>query len=154
MERPAAPPGPILVDWRKEPAVRTSIQFVVLAALSLLVFSVALDLRGEAARAAAPGVLWCAIAFAGTLGLGRSLAREQQGGGIEGLLLAPLDRAAIFFGKALGNLILMLAMEAVLLPLGSILLNVPLLNVALLLILGTGTLGYAAVGTLLAAMAV
>ncbi|MFP4395752.1 MAG: heme ABC exporter ATP-binding protein CcmA [Anaerolineales bacterium] len=126
----------------------------VFAVLILLIFSFALDLRGTAARAAAPGVLWCAITFAGTLGLSRSLAREQQTGGLEGLLVAPLDRTAILFGKALGNLLLMLAMEVILLPLGTILLNVPLLRGALLPILFAGTLGYAVVGTLLAAIAV
>jgi len=126
----------------------------VFAVLTLLIFSFALDLRGTAARAAAPGVLWCAITFAGTLGLSRSLAREQQTGGLEGLLVAPLDRTAILFGKALGNLLLMLAMEVILLPLGAILLNVSLLRGALLPILFAGTLGYAVVGTLLAAIAV
>jgi heme exporter protein CcmB len=126
----------------------------VFAVLTLLIFSFALDLRGTAARAAAPGVLWCAITFAGTLGLSRSLAREQQTGGLAGLLLAPLDRTAILFGKAVGNLLLMLAMEVILLPLGTVLLNVPLLRGALLPVLFAGTLGYAVVGTLLAAIAV
>ncbi len=126
----------------------------VFAALTLLIFSFALDLRGAVARAAAPGVLWCAIAFAGTLGLSRSLAREQQTGGMEGLLLAPLNRVALYFGKALGNLLLMLALQAVLLPLATVLFDVPLLQGALLPIFFAGTLGYAAVGTLLAAIAV
>ncbi len=131
----------------------------VFAALALLIFGFALDLRGTAAQAAAPGVLWCAIAFAGTLGLNRSLAREQQSGGIEGLLLAPMDRAAIWVGKALGNLLLMLALEAILVPLGMVFFNLSLpqaasSNGALLAVLAMGTLGYAAVGTLLAAIAV
>ncbi len=126
----------------------------VYAVLALLIFSFALDLRGAVARAAAPGVLWAAIAFAGTLGLSRSLAREHVTGGMEGLLLAPVERVLIFFGKALGNFALMLAVEAVLLPLAAVLFNVPLLNGGVLLVLLWGTAGYAAVGTLLAAMAV
>ena len=126
----------------------------VYAVLALLIFSFALDLRGTVARAAAPGVLWAAIAFAGTLGLSRSLAREHVTGGMEGLLLAPVERVLIFFGKALGNFALMLAVEAVLLPLAAVLFNVPLLNGGVLLVLLWGTAGYAAVGTLLAAMAV
>ncbi|MBN2003607.1 MAG: heme ABC exporter ATP-binding protein CcmA [Anaerolineae bacterium] len=126
----------------------------VFAALVLLIFSFALDLHGAAARAAAPGVLWCAITFAGTLGLSRSLAREQHTGGLSGLLLAPLDHGAIFLGKALGNWLLMLALEVVLLPLGMILFDVSLLSVEMAFIFFAGTLGYAAVGTLMATIAV
>jgi len=123
---------------------------LVFAVLSLLIFSLALDLRG----AVAPGVLWATVAFAGTLGLSRSLAREQQSGCIDGLLLAPVDRSAIFFGKALGNLIFMAVVEIVLLPLFSALFDVALLRPGVLLVVALGTLGYAAVGTLLASIAV
>ena len=127
---------------------------LVFSVLALLIFSFTLDLRGAVARAAAPGVLWSAVAFAGTLGLSRSLAREQQTGGIDGLLLAPVDRSAIFFGKALGNLAFMGVVEAVLLPLCAALFDVPLLRPGVLVVTALGTVGYAAVGTLLAAMAV
>jgi len=127
---------------------------LVFAVLALLVFSFALDLRGALARAAAPGVLWSTVAFAGTLGLSRSLAREQHTRCIDGLLLAPVDRSAIFFGKAAGNLIFMAVVEIVLLPLFSALFNVPLLQLPVLAVLALGTVGYAAVGTLLAAIAV
>lgn len=127
---------------------------LVFAVLSLLVFSFALDLRGAVARAAGPGVLWATVAFAGTLGLSRSLVREQQSGCIDGLLLAPVDRSAIFFGKAIGNLIFMAIVEIVLLPLFSALFDVPLLRPGVMLVVALGTIGYAAVGTLLAAIAV
>jgi len=127
---------------------------LVFSVLALLVFSFALDLRGAVALAAAPGVLWATVAFAGTLGLSRSLAREQQTGCMDGLLLAPVDRSAIFFGKALGNLAFMAVVEVVLLPLFSALFNVPLLRAGVLLVTALGTVGYAAVGTLLAAIAV
>ncbi|MGD9028791.1 MAG: heme exporter protein CcmB, partial [Anaerolineae bacterium] len=99
---------------------------LVFSLLALLIFSFALDLRGETAEAAAPGVLWATVTFAGTLGLSRSLAREQQSGCIDGLLLAPVDRTAVFFGKATGNALFMTIVEAVLLPLFSALFDVPL----------------------------
>lgn len=127
---------------------------LVFSVLALFVFSFALDLRGAMARAAAPGVLWATIAFAGTLGLSRSLAREQQTGCLDGLLLAPMDRSAIFFGKAIGNLLFMGIVEIALVPLFSVLFDVPLLQPGVLLVTALGTVGYAAVGTLLAAMAV
>ncbi len=127
---------------------------LVFSLLALFVFSFALDLRGEMARVAAPGVLWATAAFAGILGLSRSLAREEQTGCIDGLLLAPVDRSAIFFGKALGNLIFMVIVEVVLLPLFAALFDAPLLQPGVLLVTALGTVGYAAVGTLLAAIAV
>jgi heme exporter protein B len=127
---------------------------LVFSVLALFIFSFALDLRGAMARAAAPGVLWATVAFAGTLGLSRSLAREQQTGCIDGLLLIPVDRSAIFFGKAIGNLIFMVIIEIVLLPLFSALFDAPLLQSGILIVVALGTIGYAAVGTLLAAIAV
>jgi len=127
---------------------------LVFSALASLIFSFALDLRGDVAEAAAPGVLWTTIAFAGTLGLSRSMAREEQTGCIDGLLLAPVDRTAIFLGKALGNVIFMAIVEIFLLPLFSVFFDVALLRPQVLLVLSLGTLGYAAVGTLLATIAV
>ena len=127
---------------------------LVFSVLSLLVFSFALDLRGAMARAVAPGVLWATVAFAGTLGLSRSFAREQQTGCIDGLLLAPVDRSVIFFGKSLGNLLFMAVVDVVLLPLFSAIFDVPLLRPGVLVVTALGTVGYAAVGTLLAAIAV
>jgi heme exporter protein B len=127
---------------------------LVFAVLALLVFSFALDLGGAMARAAAPGVLWATVAFAGTLGLSRSLAREQQTGCMDGLLLAPMDRSAIFLGKALGNLAFIGIVEAVLLPLFAVLFDTPLLRPGVLVVTALGTVGYAAVGTLLAAIAI
>jgi heme exporter protein B len=127
---------------------------LVFSVLALLVFSFALDLGGAMARAAAPGVLWATVAFAGTLGLSRSLAREQQTGCMDGLLLVPMDRSAIFLGKALGNLAFAGIVEAVLLPLFSVLFDTPLLRPGVLVVTALGTVGYAAVGTLLAAIAI
>jgi len=127
---------------------------LVFSALASLIFSFALDLRGELARAAAPGVLWSTVAFAGTLGLSRSMAREKQTGCIDGLLLAPVDRTVIFFGKAVGNLLFITIVEVALLPLFSVLFDVWLFRTGILVVLVLGTVGYAAVGTLLAAIAV
>jgi heme exporter protein B len=140
----------ITIEHRTREAISAMLVFAVLA---LLVFSFALDLRGKMARVAAPGVLWATVAFGGTLGLSRSLAREQQSGCTDGLLLAPIDRSAVFLGKAIGNLIFMTVVEVVLLPLLSVLLDVPLLQPGVLLVTALGTVGYAAAGTLLAALA-
>ena len=126
----------------------------IYAVLALLIFSFALDLRGAVARAAAPGVLWATIVFAGTLGLSRSMTREQQTGGIEGLLLIPAERSVIWLGKAVGNWIMMTAVEVVLVPLATVMLNVSFFHPGVIFVLILGTVGYAAVGTLLAAIAI
>ena len=102
----------------------------------------------------APGIIWVAVSFAGTLGLNRAFVIEQDKGSLAGLLLAPVDRATIYFGKMLGNLLFMLVVEAFLLPLVMVFFNLPLLTGPHLLVLFLGTFGFAAVGTIFAGIAV
>ena len=73
----------------------------------------ALELNPVTRRTVAAGVLWVATIFTGTLGLNRSLAIEKDRGSLDGLLLAPMDRSALYFGKALGNLLFILMVEVV-----------------------------------------
>jgi len=127
---------------------------LIFSLLAVMIFSFALELDKNARETVITGVLWVIFVFAGTLGLNRSLALEQDRGSLEGLLLAPLDRSVIYFGKLIGNVIFMGMVEIILLPLFSLLFHTPLLNGGLALTAALGTLGYAAVGTLLAAMAV
>jgi heme exporter protein B len=82
------------------------------------------------------------------------MAMEKDRGCIDGLLLAPVDRSAIFFGKALGNLAFMVVVEAIVLPVYSLLYNVSLLAPGLLAVVLLGSIGYVMVGTLLASMSV
>ena len=99
------------------------------------------------------GILWVTFTFAGTLGLNRSMAVEKDRGCLDGLLLAPVDRTAIYFGKAFANLVFMLLVAAIILPIYSILYNVNLFNPGLLAVILLGSIGYTAVGTLLSSMA-
>ena len=126
----------------------------VFSLLVIVIFSFAFELRVEDVRKVAPGVLWVTFIFAGMLGLNRSFVLEKDKGCLEGLLLCPVDRSAIYFGKMLGNVIFMLIVEAIILPIFSILFNVSLFQPVLLLIVVLGTLGFAGVGTLFSAMAV
>jgi heme exporter protein B len=127
---------------------------LVFALLMILIFNFALELDIKARASITAGVLWATFAFAGTLGLNRSMAMEKDRGCLDGLLLAPVDRSAIYFGKAIGNLVFMLLVEVIVLPVYSVLYNVNLFHWGLLLTLLLGSLGYVAVGTLLASMAV
>ena len=126
----------------------------VFAILVIVIFNFAFELKVDNREAAAPGVLWVAIAFAGMLGLNRSFISEKDRGCMEGLLLCPVDRSAIYLGKMLGNLLFMLAMEAIVLPVFAAFFNLSIFDPRLLLIVVLGTLGFAGVGTLFAAVAV
>ena len=127
---------------------------LVFALLVILIFNFAIELQPDLRITITPGVLWVTFAFAGTLGLNRSMAVEKDRGCLDGLLLAPVDRSAIYFGKALSNLAFMLIVAMIILPVYSILYNISVLNPGLLLVVILGSTGYAAVGTLLSSMAV
>jgi len=127
---------------------------LVFALLVILIFNFALELDIRTRETVASGVLWVTFAFAGTLGLNRSMGVEKDRGCLDGLLLAPVDRSAIYFGKVLGNLIFMTIVEAIVLPTFSVLYNLNLLEPGLILVVLLGSVGYSAVGTLLSSMAV
>lgn len=127
---------------------------LVFGLLVILIFNFALELQPRLRETLTAGVLWVTFAFAGTLGLNRSMAIEKDRGCLDGLLLAPVDRSAIYFGKALGNLAFMFLIELIILPLYSLFYNVNLFNLGLLLVIVLGSIGYVAVGTLLSTMAV
>jgi len=126
----------------------------VFALLVIVIFNFAFDLRVANVKQIAPGVLWVTFIFAGMLGLSRSFILEKDKGCLEGLLLAPVDRSAIYFGKMLGNLIFMSVVEAIVLPIFWVLFNPPLFSPALILVIVLGTVGFAGVGTLFSAIAV
>jgi heme exporter protein B len=125
----------------------------VFALLVLVIFNFAFDLRVENAAAVAPGILWVTITFVGVLSLGRAFARERDRRTLDGLLLAPVDRSALYLAKVLTSIASMLVVEVVALPvfigLFNLTVDLPLLVLALVL----GTLGLAGVGTLFAAIA-
>jgi len=127
---------------------------LVFALLVILIFNFALELDVRARQTVTSGVLWATFTFAGTLGLNRSMAIEKDRGCLDGLLLAPVDRSALYFGKMLGNLASMMIVEAIVLPVYSVLYSTNLFNPGLLLVILLGSIGYTVVGTLLSAMAV
>ena len=125
----------------------------VFALLVLFIFNFAFDLRVANVVALAPGVLWVTFAFAGMLGLNRSFILEKDQGCLDGLLLCPVDRSAIYFGKMLGNVLFMAVVEAIVVPVFVVLFNVPF-RWELVVVILLGDLGFAGVGTLFSAMAV
>ena len=127
---------------------------LVFSLLIILIFNFALELDIKTRQSVTSGVLWATFAFAGTLGLNRSMAIEKDRGCLDGLLLAPVDRSAIYFGKFISNFVFMMIVEAIILPVFSVLYNINLFQPGLLIVILLGSVGYTAVGTLLAAMSV
>jgi heme exporter protein B len=141
----------LAAEWRSRELFSAMLVFALLV---ILIFNFALELDARARASVTSGVLWVTFAFAGTLGLNRSMAIEKDRGCLDGLLLAPVDRAVIYFGKAIGNLVFMLIVELIVLPIYSVLYNINLFHPGLLMVVLLGSIGYVAVGTLLSAMAV
>jgi heme exporter protein CcmB len=122
----------------------------------VLIFAFAFVREGRAVEDAAAGILWIAIAFSGTLALGRTFERERYGETLRALLLAPAPRAALYVGKLAGMLALLGIAELLLVPMVALLFQASLFSRPLLLLglLVGGTIGFCAVGTLFAAMLV
>lgn len=127
---------------------------LVFALLVIFIFNFALELDSQARASVTAGVLWVTFTFAGTLGLNRSMAVEKDRGCLDGLLLAPVDRTAIYFGKTIANFIFMLLVAVIVLPVYSVLYNQNLFLPGLWLVILLGSLGYVGIGTLLSTMAV
>jgi heme exporter protein CcmB len=127
----------LTVEMRSREIVYTTLFFAVSC---VLVFSFGFVKEGRPLEDAAAGILWIAVAFSGTLALGRTFERERTNETLHALMLAPSDRPAIYLGKLLGIL--------------ALLFQAPLFRSPglLVLLLVTGTLGFTAVGTLFAAM--
>ena len=141
----------ILLETRTKDIV---VAVMVFSLLVIVVFSFALDPAPHMVALIAPGVLWVAIVFGGVLGLTRSFALEKDRGNFQGLLLAPVSRDAIFFGKMMSNFLFMLLVEAVVIPVFAVLFDISLAAPALVPVAVLATLGIATVGTVFSAMAV
>jgi heme exporter protein B len=140
----------VLVEARGRETVMAG---AVFALLVLVIFNFAFDLRVENAAAVAPGVLWVTVTFAGVLSLGRSFARERDRRTLDGLLLAPMDRSAIYAAKVIANVFAMLVVEIIAVPAFIGLFNVKVSLGLLVAGLVLGTVGLGGVGTLFAAIA-
>ncbi|CAN5875220.1 heme exporter protein CcmB [soil metagenome] len=160
----SAPPGMLRASWliaRKDLAIefRTRTAFLsalVFALLAATIFFFAWDATAVAASDLAPGVLWVTFTFSGLLGLQRSFGVEQADRAIDALLVTPVDREAIYLGKAIANLVFVAGVEAVTIPAVMLLYNLPVGRgtLALAAIALLAAIGLVAVGTLFAAMAV
>lgn len=124
----------------------------VFSFVCLLIYDVAFNLQEAVSADLGAGILWVTLAFAGILGFNRIMAGEREQGCLDGLLLVPVDRSAIFFGKWISGLLHMLIVSVLLIPIFSAFFSLALLQWEMAWIVVLLSAGYAALGTLLAAM--
>lgn len=143
----------LIIEFRSREVVYTTLFFAVAC---VLIFAFGFVREGVAVDDAAAGILWIAIAFSGTLALGRTFERERQNDTLRALMLTPMDRPALYVGKLTGVLLLLAVVEAIVTPLIALMFHAPLFAfpVWIASLLAAGTLGFAAVGTLFAGMLV
>jgi heme exporter protein B len=136
----------LVLELRARDTVPAMLLFVVSA---LVVFHFVLP--ADSSELAALGLLWVALVFTALLGLSRAFAAEREEGLIDGLVLAPSDRSAIWLGKAVSIVVFLVLAELVALPAFAVFFHG--VDVSVVAGVALADLGIAAVGTLLAAMA-
>src|SRR3954462_937763 len=144
-------------DVRAELRSRTGLlSALVFAALVLVIFNFARDPTALSAGALAPSVLWVTFALAAMVAMNRAFTVERENAALDGMLLAPIPREALFLGKLLANLAFVGAVELVTLPLFTLFFNVSVWSIlpGLLGVMTLATIGFVAVGTIFGAMAV
>jgi heme exporter protein B len=143
----------LLIELRTKDTLNSMLFFGVVV---LVIFNFAMESLRDAIRSAVPGILWVSFAFSGTLGLNRMFAAEKENGCLQGLLMVPVDRGTIYFGKMLAATAFMLVTEIIIFVLSLVFFNLTVWGEIpyLILVFLLGTLGFTAVGTLLSAIAV
>ena len=126
---------------------------LVFGLLVIVIFNFAFEPGPDTLGLVAPGILWVAFTFAGVLGLNRTFATEKENQCLEGLMLCPVERHTIYWGKLAGSFTFMLIVEAIITPIFLILFNIPIFMPKLALIILLATVGFASVGTLFSALA-
>lgn len=142
-------------DLQIEKHTRQTVSVMVMFSLvTVVMFNFALETELDAARNVATGLLWATILLAGTLGLNRSLAIERENQNMDAILIAPIDRRAVYFAKVISVTIFTLLLEVVLVFVFIIFFNKPFWQPIVLLVLFLGTIGYVAAGVLITSMTI
>ena len=140
-------------DLQIEKHTRQTISVMVMFSLVMVVmFNFALETELDAARNVATGLLWATILLAGTLGLNRSLSIERENQNMDAILIAPIDRRAVYLGKVISVTIFTLLLEVALVFIFVIFFNKPFWQPNVLLTLLLGTVGYISAGVLITSM--
>jgi heme exporter protein B len=140
----------LLIELRTR---ESSTAMVVFSVMAIVLFNFALRMRVDNMRPLVPGLVWVILVFAGTLGLGHSMATEQTNQCFDALMSAPCDKSVIFVAKAVSNVVFILLIGLIVIPLSAVLLDENLLQPGVLITVIIGIIGYSGAGTLIATMA-
>lgn len=141
----------LLIELRTRERLTAMGAFAVLAAV---LFNFSIDTTTTRPQDVAAGLMWMTIVFGGLLGVGRTFHLESQDGAMQGVLTSPTPKDAVFLGKTLANFALLFAVSLLVLGVFTLFFSLELgpNPVMLVLVLGLGSLGFVALGTLFAAM--
>lgn len=142
----------VLMEMRTKEVVNASLVFAILL---VIVFSFIMEPGSEVEKKIAGGIFWMAVTFSGILGLNKTMMIELEGGNFEALMLAPVDKSAIFFGKVISNMLVLILLEIILIPLFLVFYSINIVSHPLMIaVLFLATYGYALVGTLFSMISV
>lgn len=142
----------VLMEMRTKEVVNASLVFAILL---VIVFSFIMEPGSEVEKKIAGGIFWMAVTFSGILGLNKTMMSELEGGNFEALMLAPVDKSAIFFGKVISNMLVLILLEIILIPLFLVFYSINIVSHPLMIaVIFLATYGYALVGTLFSMISV
>lgn len=142
----------ILMEMRTKQVINAALVFAV---LFVVVFSFTMEIGSNMEQKLSGGIFWVSVAFAGILSFNKTIGSETDNGSFEALMLAPVDKSAVFFGKVISNMLFLLLVEVILIPLFLVFYNVfiishPLMAAVIIL----STYAYSLIGTLFSIISV
>lgn len=142
----------ILMEMRTKHVINAALVFAV---LFVVVFSFTMEIGSNMEQKLSGGIFWVSVAFAGILSFNKTIGSETDNGSFEALMLAPVDKSAVFFGKVISNMLFLLLVEVILIPLFLVFYNVfiishPLMAAVIIL----STYAYSLIGTLFSIISV
>lgn len=142
----------ILMEVRTKQVINAALVFAV---LFVVVFSFTMEIGSNIEQKLSGGIFWVSVAFAGILSFNKTIGSETDNGSFEALMLAPVDKSAVFFGKVISNMLFLFLVEVILIPLFLVFYNVfiishPLMAVVIIL----STYAYSLIGTLFSIISV
>ncbi|MEC8945893.1 MAG: heme exporter protein CcmB [Chloroflexota bacterium] len=138
----------LLIEFRAKEQLTT---MVIFALTTIIIFQFSFEMRTGNVKVLIPGVLWISVFFASMLSLNRSFSRDQEENISRGIASTPIDPLSIYISKVLTNTIFLCALEVILLPIITVLLNSSILYINLIPVLLVGNIGVSATGAIVAA---
>lgn len=142
----------ILMEMRTKQVINAALVFAV---LFVVVFSFTMEIGSNMEQKLSGGIFWVSVAFAGILSFNKTIGSETDNGSFEALMLAPVDKSAVFFGKVISNMLFLFLVEVILIPLFLVFYNVNIIGHPLMAaVIILSTYAYSLIGTLFSLISV